>query len=453
MASFPDDAPHHSFGKRSRQTKMTAKLFAKGLQSHRSGDWAGAEQTYRRILRKTPKHLDANYMLGTLYAEQGHLTAALPHLQYAAELDPRSPYIRNNLGNVHLLLGKLDEAETCFRQALARNPGLAEAHNNLGNIYKRRGDIDAALDSYQAAILAKPDFIDAAINLSGMLLDAGQPEAALPLLTEVLKIAPGNALAHETLGTAQIKLGLNEEAIQHLRRSLELGGHPHSEAALKLARLGEGEIPASYPANALRRTYEQKAATWDRDVERSEDRFFGPAHIQTTVDKLLPGKTGLNILDIGCGTGACAPFLRPLANRLDGVDLSPHMLEQAALKKIYDELSCTDMLALLRGAPSSYDLISASGVMILLGNLEAPLKAVADALKPDGLFVFTVYNNEQEAVSVRENLHFAHSRQHIEEKAESAGLEVIAIDSVVHEIANGIPQPGLIVALQKPAAA
>jgi protein O-GlcNAc transferase len=178
---------------------MTAKLFAKGIQSHRSGDWAGAEQAYRRILRKTPKHLDANYMLGTLYAEQGHFAAALPHLQYAAELDPRSPYIHNNLGNVHLLLGQLDEAASCFRQALICKPDLAEAHNNLGNIYKRRGEIEAALDSYQAAILAKPDFIDAAINLSGTLLDAGQPEAALPLLSEVLKMTPNNALAHETL--------------------------------------------------------------------------------------------------------------------------------------------------------------------------------------------------------------------------------------------------------------
>jgi predicted TPR repeat methyltransferase len=428
---------------------MTAKLFAKGLQSHRTGDWAGAEQTYRRILRKTPKHLDANYMLGTLYAEQGQLAAALPHLQYAAELDPRSPYIRNNLGNVHLLLGKLDEAETCFRQALARNPGLAEAHNNLGNIYKRRGDIEAAVDSYQAAILAKPDFIDAAVNLSGMLLDAGQPEAAQPLLTEVLKMAPGNALAHETLATAQMKLGQNDEAVQHLRRSLELGGHPHSEAALKLARLGEGEIPESYPANALRRTYEQKAATWDRDVARSEDRFFGPAPIQTTVEKLLPGKTSLTILDIGCGTGACGPFLRPLASKLDGVDLSPHMLEQAVTKNLYDHLECTDMLALLRQSTDSYDLISASGVMILLGDLEAPLKAVAHALKAEGLFVFTVYNNDAEAVSVRENLHFAHNRKHIEEKSAIAGLKVISIDSVVHEIANGIAQPGLIVALQK----
>ena len=430
---------------------MTAKLFAKGLQSHRSGDWAGAEQAYRRVLRKTPKHLDANYMLGTLYAEQGNLMAALPHLQYAAELDPRSPYIRNNLGNVHLLLGKLDDAESCFRQALARNPELAEAHNNLGNIHKRRGETEAALDCYQAAISAKPDFIDAAVNLSGTLLDAGQPEAALPLLTQVVNMAPGNALAHEALGTAQMKLGLKDEAIQHLRRSLELGAHPHSEAALKLARLGEGEIPESYPANALRRTYEQKAATWDRDVERSEDQFFGPTHIQATVDKLLPGKTGLTILDIGCGTGACAPFLRPLASKLDGVDLSPHMLEQAAAKKLYDHLTCTDMLALLHETAGSYDLISASGVMILLGNLEAPLKAVAHALKPGGLFVFTVYDNDIEDLSVRENLHFAHSRQHIEEKTEIARLKTISIDSMVHEIANGMPQPGLIIALQKPA--
>lgn len=430
---------------------MTSKLFAKALQNQRNGDWAGAEQVYRRILRKNARHLDANYLLGTLYAEQGNFAAAQTHLQCAAEIDPRSPYIRNNLGNIHLLLGELENAETCFRQALTLNPGLAEAHHNIGNIHKRRGELGAAIDCYQAAITAKPDFTDAAANLGGALLEAGQPEAALPWLTLVLNMTPKSAVAHEALATAQMKLGLKDDAIRHLRRSLELGAHPLSEAALKLARLGEGEIPPSYPANALLQTYEKKAATWDRDIERRDDLFFGPAHVETVTGRLLPGKTGLSVLDIGCGTGACGVFLRPMASALHGVDLSPHMLEQARSKNLYDRLECGDMLALLRETAACYDLISASGVIILLGDLEAPLQAVAHALKPGGLFIFTLYSDDGEGISVRENLHFAHSRKHLEEKTRIARLQTVSIESVVHEIANGIPQAGLIVALQKPA--
>ena len=123
---------------------MTNKLLAKALQSQRSGDWSGAEQVYRRMLRKDPGHLDANYLLGTLYAEQGKFDLAKTHLQSAARIEANSPYIQNNLGNVHLLLGELDDAEGCFRKALTLKPGLAEAHNNLGNICKRRGETAAA---------------------------------------------------------------------------------------------------------------------------------------------------------------------------------------------------------------------------------------------------------------------------------------------------------------------
>jgi tetratricopeptide (TPR) repeat protein len=69
-------------------------------------------------------------------------------------------------GNQLLELGRTDNAETHFRQAIQLNPKLVKAHCNLGNICFRRGDYPAALQHYQDALSIDPDDADAQHHLS-----------------------------------------------------------------------------------------------------------------------------------------------------------------------------------------------------------------------------------------------------------------------------------------------
>jgi hypothetical protein len=39
------------------------------------------------------------------------------------------------------------------------------------------------------------------------------------------------------------------------------------------------------------RTYEQQAATWDSDIERSDHHFYGPTHIQTAIAGVAMSKS------------------------------------------------------------------------------------------------------------------------------------------------------------------
>ena len=68
------------------------------------------------------------------------------------------------------------------------------------------------------------------------------------------------------------------------------------------------------------------------------------------------------ILDIGCGTGLVAAHLHEngVKSAIEGVDLSPEMLEIAASKSLYTTLYQLDLTAPLAGLPHHYaGLISA----------------------------------------------------------------------------------------------
>ena len=76
------------------------------------------------------------------------------------------------------------------------------------------------------------------------------------------------------------------------------------------------------------------------------------------------------ILDLGCGTGLAGAAFRPLAARLDGVDLSPAMIEKARAQDTSMTISIVADLETALSAPGpAYDLILAADTLVYLGDL------------------------------------------------------------------------------------
>jgi predicted TPR repeat methyltransferase len=199
----------------------------------------------------------------------------------------------------------------------------------------------------------------------------------------------------------------------------------------------------------VRQTYETKARTWDEDAARPDHEFLGPRHVREAFERWAGGRTGMDILDLGCGTGACGEFLRPRARHLAGVDLSGAMLRVARQKNLYDELHTLDIVAFLDGVAAAYDAMVASGVVIFFGNLAPLFERIARALRPRGVFIFSTYRAPAGDYAVRANFHFAHSEDYVRRVAAAAGLDVARIDAAVHEIDHGVAQDGYLVELRK----
>jgi len=113
----------------------------------------------------------------------------------------------------------------------------------------------------------------------------------------------------------------------------------------------------------------------------------------------------VQVVDLGCGTGLCAPLFRPLARYMVGIDLSPGMLAIARQQRghLYDALlqgdgaetllSASELRHRSGGSPStggSVDLVLAADVFVYVGELERTMRACAHVLRVGGLLAFTV---------------------------------------------------------------
>ena len=127
-------------------------------------------------------------------------------------------------------------------------------------------------------------------------------------------------------------------------------------------------------------------------------RGFGTRNAPISVPRWLAdglrrhaAHAGLDILDIGCGTGLIGARVRELAGRLDGVDISPAMLEQAKAKGVYDRLFEADLVPFMVQHPASCDAVLAAAALIHFGDLKALFEAASRCLRDKGLFVLTLF--------------------------------------------------------------
>lgn len=393
------------------------KILDKALRLHRTGQIADAIEQLGQLVRQAPDHLDGRFLLGSFLAQAGRLDEARVHLGRAAELNPSSPQILNNLGNVQRILGENAAAEACYRQVVGLDPAFAPGWLNLGFVCVRLGRWQDALDAFAAAGVDHGD----------------DPDALC------------------AIGEARRALGQTAAAIDSYERARRADPEDRRNVSTILAAL-RGDAPPDRHSDALVvDTYRAKAARWDDEVRRDGDSYFGPQLVARLLEGRIASGDGLAVLDLGCGTGACAEFLAPLASRLVGVDLSPDMLEVARRKGGYTELVEAEIGRYLEAADTPFDLVVAAGVLIVFSRLDGILARIAARLAPGGRAAITLYRSDGADIEVRHNHHFGHSRAYLGREAAAAGLVVETVAEVVHEIAEGEAQPGFAVLLRRPA--
>jgi SAM-dependent methyltransferase len=107
----------------------------------------------------------------------------------------------------------------------------------------------------------------------------------------------------------------------------------------------------------------------------------------TTIDWFAPR----DVLDLACGTGRIGTWLHAHGATIDGVDVTPEMLDVARRKGVYRELRIADVSA-TGFAPATYDLCVQSLADEHLPDLGPLYAEVARVTKPGGDFVLAGFH-------------------------------------------------------------
>src|SRR5689334_13063654 len=92
--------------------------------------------------------------------------------------------------------GKLDEAETLYRQILAAQPNHPDALHLLGLLTRQRGNLNEAIHLVRQATIVNPIFVWFRKNLGSLLAETGDWSAALSEYEQALRLDSSIADLH-----------------------------------------------------------------------------------------------------------------------------------------------------------------------------------------------------------------------------------------------------------------
>lgn len=268
----------------------------------------------------------------------------------------------------------------------------------------------------------------------------------LERLQASLAAAPNSeALLHQ-VARLQVRLDRRADALITWRRLLALDPG-HAEARHMVAVLA-GEVPEKANEAYVAALFDAFADSFDEKLVGWLD-YRAPQHVAAAVRAALgEGKTAARGIDLGCGTGLLAPELRGLVKHLDGVDLSPKMVEKARARRLYDALVVGEIVAELQKHPAGYDLVAAADVLSYFGDLRALFEAVRAALPEDGLFVATVEKGSGARYQVGKTGRYQHGEAYLRKRAAEAGFVVLSLDEIELRKEENKPVAGYVFALR-----
>lgn len=133
-----------------------------------------------QLLAEHPELDEINMWIGRLRVEQGQVEEGMTILRNAAERMNTS-YGWNILGTQLADLGQADQAERCYRNALAcakDDEDAATVYRNLFEFYKTQHQVADAIDAWNAMLVLTPDMADQSPAFYGWLIDQGEIKQA-----------------------------------------------------------------------------------------------------------------------------------------------------------------------------------------------------------------------------------------------------------------------------------
>jgi len=180
-----------------RPASKTPSPFADAEALLRQGNLEDAQNKLQEELQQNPSRPEGYALLGLVYTAQKNYTAALMAFQQGLKLSPNSTRIRNDMGNLYVAQGNLDQAEKEFREVVSLNPADYDGNYNLALVLLAKKQPAEAIP-YLLRI--HPQTVAVQFSLTRAYLDAGRTTEGLKTATALSASNKDNVQVHFTLG-------------------------------------------------------------------------------------------------------------------------------------------------------------------------------------------------------------------------------------------------------------
>jgi predicted TPR repeat methyltransferase len=452
----------------------------RGMALRLAGRHHDAIAAFEQAIQLNPTLVEAMHCRGQALHALGLQPLALECFEWVLQHQPRHAQAWNNRGASLMLLDRAEDARASFEQALQCQPDYPEALFNMGSALQLNRQYEEALAHYDRALQLRPQYpealmhrafalqalrrlphdcvasLDRALALrpgyfealngrANVLGQMGQYEEALENYDEALRMNPEFHEALLNRGHALREMGRLEDAAASYREAIRCGGDAQA-GLFALAAMGQETAPPVAPPDYI-------VSLFDGYADKFDEHLVGKLKYQAherLCSALLPlaGTAQQDVLDLGCGTGLCAPLLAPLARIMTGVDLSPGMLDAARKRGLYTELACQDVTQFLQGGDSLFGLVVSTDVFIYIGDLDAVFAGVRRRMTPGGLFGFSIEASEGADFVLQATRRYAQSPGYIRRLAAAHGFEVLQLEPTAIRKEHGQDLPGFIAVLK-----
>jgi len=359
---------------------------------------------------------------------------------------PEADVVMYNLGLALYESGEFLAAKESFERAIAVNSGEVDYWFNLALSCKKTDCLKETVTAYRQALELSPDDMEILYSFGCYCQDIGALEEAVLLYSHILEQDSSYIPAVNNLAYIHHLLDNHKEAEKLYHLLLKLNPD-HAGAEYMLAAI-QGNALEAPPEEYVKSLFDQYSDDFENNLLEDLE-YRAPEKLWELFNKNRRRQAYAHTLDLGCGTGLCGLFFHGVTRSLDGIDLSPKMIERAREKNIYTFLQDTDMLKYLKRTEKKYDLFLAADVFIYLGELDPLFAALHKVALPGAHVLFSVEDSHEVAWQLQSNGRYSHNHEYIMSMADGYAFTLVAREKTELRKEKGEGVAGLLYFLEK----
>lgn len=146
-------------------------------------DFAGAEREFKKAQELAPN--SGNWGYAQFLSTVGRHEEAIRKIRLAQDLDPRTMYLKVNVGWIYVDARQYDNAIAQFQGILELDPNRFEAHSGLGAAYVFKGMPELGIAEIQRALDLSADKSNLQVDLAWAYAMAGRRSDATMILDDL----------------------------------------------------------------------------------------------------------------------------------------------------------------------------------------------------------------------------------------------------------------------------